>query len=159
MKDICVQEHLVRRAAVEDRWTEALRQHVKGCRDCAAAAAAAPFMTRFAKIDVRQRALPDPAVLWQKAQLLRGAAVADRAARPLNIAQVISYLAIAAGWAAMLTWKWGELQQWLLGFTPASLVGEAAGVQSSMSAAILVAVVILSSLTVMLGLHAILAEE
>jgi len=32
-------------------------------------------------------------------------------------------------------------------------------VQSSMSAAILVAVVILSSLTVVLGLHAILAEE
>ena len=159
MSDICVQEHLARRAAVEDRWTEALRQHVKECRDCAAAAAAAPFMTRFAKIDARQRALPDPAVLWLKAQLLRGTAVADRATRPLNIAQMAAYLAIAAGWAALLTWKWSDLQQWLLGFTPASLVGEAAGAHSSMSAAILVSVVILSSLTVMLGLHAILAEE
>lgn len=159
MKETCVQEPLVTHAAVDGRWTEALRQHVARCEDCAAAAAAAPFMTRFAKLDMRQRALPDPAVLWLKAQLLGGNAVVDRASRPLHIAQFISYVAIAAGWAGLLTWKWGELQQWVLHFTPASLVGEAAGMPTSTSATILVALLILSSLTVMVGLHAILAEE
>ena len=159
MSENCIQEPLVRRASVEDRWTEALRQHVATCQDCAAAAAAAPFMTRLARIDARQRALPDPAVLWHKAQILRGSAVADRAARPLNIAQMVSYVVIAAGWAGLLTWKWNEMQQWVLRFTPSSMVTEAVGGHSSMSATILVAVLILSSLTVMLGLHAILAEE
>ena len=159
MRETCVQEPLVRHAAVEDRWTGALRQHVARCEDCAAAAAAAPFMTRFAKFDMRQRALPDPAVLWLKAQLLRGNAVVDRASRPLNIAQFVSYVVIAAGWAGLLTWKWSELQQWVLHFTPESMVGAAAGMPSSTSATIVVALLILSSLTVMVGLHAILAEE
>ena len=159
MNENCVQEPLVRRAAVEDRWTDALRQHVASCQDCAAAAAAAPFMTQFARVDARERALPDPAVLWLKAQILRGSAVAERAARPLNIAQLGSYLVIAAGWAGLLTWKWKELQQFVLRFTPASLVNEAAGAPSSISATIVLAVLVLCSLTVMLGLHAILAEE
>jgi len=159
MSENCIQESLIRRAAVEDRWTDALRQHVASCRDCAAAAAVAPFMTQFARIDARQRALPDPAVLWLKAQILRGSAVAERASRPLNIAQMVSYVVIAAGWAGLLTWKWNELQQFVLRFTPASIVNEAAGVHSSMSATIVLAVLVLCSLTVMLGLHAILAEE
>jgi hypothetical protein len=159
MSENCIQEPLIRRAAVEDRWTDALRQHVASCRDCAAAAAAAPFMTQFARIDARQRALPDPAVLWLKAQILRGSAVAERVSRPLNIAQMVSYVVIAAGWAGLLTWKWKELQQVVLRFTPASIVNEAAGVHSSMSATIALGVLVLCSLTVMLGLHAILAEE
>src|SRR5687767_11751867 len=105
MNEICVQEPLIRRAAVEDRWTEALRQHAVGCADCTAAALAAPFMARFARIDVRHRPLPDPALIWLKAQLLRGTVVADRISRPLNVAQLVSYVAVAAGWAALVTWK------------------------------------------------------
>ncbi|HUP50790.1 MAG TPA: hypothetical protein VNA04_18605 [Thermoanaerobaculia bacterium] len=159
MRASCVSEPLVRRAAAEDRWTEALRQHVRECQECAAAAAASPFMARFSRIDARQRALPDPAVLWLKAQLLRSGAAADRAARPLNVAQIVSYAAIAAGWAALLTWKWDELQRWLLSFTPASLVGDLAGTQSAIPATLVLAVVLLSSLTVMLAVHSILAEE
>ncbi|HSP33843.1 MAG TPA: hypothetical protein VLU46_05955, partial [Thermoanaerobaculia bacterium] len=73
------------RAASEDRWTESLREHVPTCADCSAAVAAAPFMRRISRIDARQRRLPDPAVLWLKAQLLRTTAIVDRAMRPLNI--------------------------------------------------------------------------
>ena len=56
----CALEANVVRAAAEDRWTEALRLHCDECQDCAAAAAAAPWMTRFARISDREHILPDP---------------------------------------------------------------------------------------------------
>ena len=159
MNGPCVQESLVRRAAVESRWTDALRQHVTGCDDCAAAAETAAFMSSFAEVDERSRALPDPAVIWLKAQILRGGEVPQRALLPLDIAQITSYVVIAAGWAALLTWKWTELERWVMSFTPASLLGDLASTQSSISATVVGAVVVLSSITVLLGVHAILAEE
>lgn len=154
----CNQEPLVRRAAVENRWTDALQEHVRTCSDCAAAAAAAPFMTRFARVDERRHALPDPSVVWLKAQLLRGNIAAERAARPLNFIQMVAYVVVAAGWAAVLTWKWADLQAWLLGFTPTQMVKGLSGT-SSLSVSFLMMVVVLASLTVMLGLHTILAED
>ena len=154
----CNQEQFVRRAAVENRWSDALRQHVTECADCGAAAGAARFMSRVGKIDERQHVLPDPGVIWLKAQLLRTSVAADRAARPLNIAQIVSYVVVAAGWAAVLTWKWSDLRTWLLGFTPAHMVQGLAS-SSTLSASFLMMVVVLASLTVMLGVHTILAEE
>ncbi|HSP16936.1 MAG TPA: hypothetical protein VLV78_19475 [Thermoanaerobaculia bacterium] len=158
MSEPCRHEPQVRRAAAEDRWTDMLREHVKTCADCAAAAAAAPFMSRFARLDERQRKLPDPSVVWLKAQLLRGSAIADRAARPLSIVQMIAYTVVAVGWASVLTWKWADLQRWLLGFTPTHIVAGVAQ-YSPLSMAFLLTVVVLATMTVMLALHTILAED
>src|SRR5712691_2417551 len=115
MSEPCRHERHVIRAVVDDQWTDTLREHVTSCADCAAAAAAAPFMKRLARLDERQQKLPDPAVVWLKAQLLRGGALAERAARPLTIVQIAAYVVVAAGWAAVLTWKWSDLEQWILG--------------------------------------------
>jgi hypothetical protein len=147
----------VRRAAAQDQWTDALREHVKTCADCAAAAAATPFMKRLAAIDDRARALPDPAVLWLKAQIFRGTALAERATRPLNVAQIVAYLVVAAGWASVLTWKWADLQRWILGFTPAGMVQSVSA--NPLSLTFMLAIVVLASMTVMLALHTILAED
>ena len=155
MTEPCRHEPQVRRAAAENQWTDMLRQHIATCAECAAAAAAAPFMTRLSRLDERQRKLPDPGVVWLKAQLLRSSAVADRAARPLNIVQMLAYGIVAAGWAAVLTWKWSDLQRWLLGFTPTHMVQG----MSSLSVTFLLTVVVLATMTVMLGLHTILAED
>ncbi len=158
MIESCRHEPQIRRAVIEERWTEALREHVKTCPDCAAAAAAAPFMSRFAGLDERQHKLPDPSVVWLKAQLLRGTIIAERAARPLNALQMIAYAVVAGGWAAVLTWKWNDLQRWLLGFTPTQIVS---GVTHAtpLSITFLLTVVILATMTVMLALHTILAED
>ena len=64
MTERCIHEPQVSRAVIEDRWTDALRLHVSQCPDCEVAAAVAPFMTAFARTDVRRRPLPDPAMLW-----------------------------------------------------------------------------------------------
>ncbi len=159
MSDICRHEPQVRRAAADDRWTDALREHVKSCEECAIAAVAAPFMSRLARIDERQRKLPDPSVVWLKAQLLGGSAVADRVARPLNIVQFISYGVVAAGWAALLTWKWSDLQRWIGSLTPSGLAAGLSGGGASLSGAFLAGLVALATVTVMLAFHTILAEE
>ena len=158
MSEPCRHELHVIRAVVEDQWTDALRDHVASCTTCAAAAAAAPFMKRLAQVDERQRKLPDPAVVWLKAQLLRGGVLAERAARPLTIVQIVAYIVVAAGWASVVTWKWADLQQWILRFTPSGIVHGMAH-SSSMSIVFLLMVAVLASMTVMLALHTILAED
>ncbi|MBK5260577.1 MAG: hypothetical protein JJE51_13380 [Thermoanaerobaculia bacterium] len=159
MSERCQQETHVARAAVGGTLSESLRAHVAGCSDCAAAAAIAPFMTRFARTNERQRRLPDASVIWLKAQLLRGSVMAERVSRPLNVLQIASYVLVAGGWAAVVTWKWSNLQQWLLSVTPERLVGGLVGTESALSIPFLLTVVGLASLTVMVALHTILAEE
>src|SRR5688500_18922992 len=114
MSERCRHETHVQRAAAENQWSDALRGHVKECEDCAAAAAVAPFMYRFSRTNERQHRLPDASVVWLKAQLMRGSAIADRASRPLNIIQMVAYIVVAGGWAALVTWKWTELQNSML---------------------------------------------
>ena len=158
----CRLERDVMNAATEDTWTDALRRHVTECDDCAAAMQAAPWMHEFASIDEREHILPDPSVVWLKAQLLRGSAAADRAARPLAIYQMAAYVAVAAGWAALLTWKWNALQAWLNGLTPSGFIANASGSSSAattVSVSFFGAILALASLTVVIGMHTILSEE
>ena len=154
----CAHEPNVLHAAAEDRWTESLRGHVAECADCAAAAAAAPWMSRFARISDREHILPDPSIVWLKAQLLRGTADVARVSRPITIAQLFAYFFVAGGWAAVLTWKWNAVQAWIGSFTPSGIVHSAAG-QQSLSLSFFALVFVLASMTVMLALHTILAED
>lgn len=157
--DICRLEPDVVQAAANDRWTDSLRRHTGECADCAAAANIAAWMQKFAMLPDRQHALPDPQVMRLKAMLLRQSVAAERAARPLNILQVLAYGVVAAGWAALVTWKWSAFEQWITSFTPASIAGAAAGSGAALSASFLLTVFALASMTVMLALHTILAEE
>lgn len=159
MSNACHQEPHVRLAAAEGVWSESLRAHVQSCPDCAAAASVAPFLTRFSRVNIREQALPDPNVIWIKAQILGASSAVERVTRPLNIVQLLGYLSVAAGWAAVLTWKWSDLQRWILTLTPSQLAASASGSGGVLSATFLFTVVILASMTVMLALHTILAEE
>ena len=155
----CRYEHEVTRAAREDRWTDALRAHVAECEDCRAALDVAPWMDRFAATDEREHILPDPAVVWLKAQLLRGTAVADRIVRPMTRFQALAYLIVAACWAALVTWKFPTL----LGFVdsePSSLVHRFAATSAgALTTQLFVFVLVLTTITAALALYTILAEE
>lgn len=158
MSDSCRFQSDVMRAAADDRWTDELREHLVACRDCTAAAAVAPWMDRFARISDREHILPDPSLVWLKAQLLRGKADVARATRPLNVAQMAAYIIVAAGWAALLTSKWETILRALHRFTPRGLV-ESAASPESVSLSLIATVIALGSITIMLALHTILAEE
>ena len=154
----CRHEPEVLRAAQEDRWTDALRRHLLECEECVAAAAVAPWMTRFARIGDREHILPDPQIVWLKAQLLRGSAEVARVARPIQLAQLVAYLVVAGGWATLLTWKWNAIETWLRGFTPTGVFENVARGET-LSMSFFAIVFVLTSITVMLGLHTIMAEE
>lgn len=162
MKRECDRERQVIEAAVENRLAGELRSHVESCAECRAAAAAAGWMERFARIEDREHILPDPAMVWLKAQLLGGKAAVQRATRPITAVQMIAYGVVAAAWAGLLTWKWSALQNWLLTLTPAHFLagvsGGGAGA-ASLSLTFFALVLVLSSVTVLLALHTILAEE
>jgi hypothetical protein len=157
MSESCRFEPQVTEAAASDRWTNPLREHVASCSDCTAAAAVAPWMSRFAKVRDREHMLPDPAVLWLKAQLLRSSAAAERIARPMNQVQWVAYITVAAGWAALLTWKWDAMMRWLGSITPQGMVAATGG--AALSGSFLLTVLALGAMTVVLAVHTILAEE
>jgi hypothetical protein len=160
MTNECAFEPNVIEAVTNDAWTESLRAHVASCDDCAAAAEVAPWMGRFAQLDERQHILPDPAVLWLKARLLQTSAAVQRASLPITRLQIVAYLIIAAGWAALLTWKSNALQAWINHLSPGHVLLGVTGAEStSASLSVLVVLALLASATVGVAMHTILAEE
>jgi len=158
MSESCRFEPEVIRAAEEDRWTDALREHVTECDDCVAAMTVAPWLDRFARISDREHMLPDPSVVWLKARLLQGAAEAARASRPLDLVQIFAYVIVAGGWAALLGSRWSAIESWMRSFTPVSLMATASRADS-LPASFVAMLLVLGAMTVTLGLHTILAEE
>lgn len=157
MNEGCRYEPEVLRAAAEDRWTDALRRHLAECDECIATASVAPWLDRFAHISDREHILPDPSVVWLKAKLLQGTADAGRAARPLDVVQMVAYLVVAGGWAGLLTWHWPAVEKWMSGFSAAGVM--TAATRASLSMSFFAMFFVLASITVMLALHTIMAEE
>jgi hypothetical protein len=158
VSDACRFERDTIAAASSGKWTESLRDHVKSCADCTATSSVAGWMDRLGRTDERQRKLPDPSVVWLKSQILRGSAVAERVSRPVTIVQVVAYLTVAAGWAGFLTWKWPVVNRWMSGFSAEHIAVHAAS-SGGVSIGVLVTLFLLSSITVVVGLHTILAED
>jgi hypothetical protein len=157
----CRLEPDVVRAAASGEWTSSLRTHLSSCEDCAAAAEVGPWMQEFARLEDREHILPDPAVLWLKAKLTQSNAVIQHASTAMSRVQIASYLAVAACWAAMLTWKWAAIQAWVAGLNPSRLVIASATAQTaaSVSVTFFALVVVLASATVFVAMQTILAEE
>ncbi len=151
----CRYEPEVLRAAAGDRWTDALRRHLTECDECVATASVAPWMDRFAHISDREHILPDPSVVWLKARLLQGTVDVVRVSRPLDVVQMVAYLVVAGGWAGLLMWHWPAIQKWMSGVSPERVLSAATSVSMSSFAVLFV----LASMTVVLALHTILAEE
>lgn len=157
----CPREPDVLHAASTGDWSQATRDHLMHCADCSAAAETASWMSEFASLQDRTHALPDPAVLWLKARLLQSTAAAQRAALPITRLGVAAYLIVAAGWAALLSWKWNALHAVINGFAPTHLILGATGAEAtaSLSATVFALVIVLACGTVGLAMHTILAEE
>jgi len=158
MSDACRFESDTIAAAKSGQWTDTLRAHVASCADCSATASVAAWMDRIGRTDERTHKLPDPSVVWLKSQLLRGTAAAERVSRPVTIAQVLAYFTVAAGWAGFLNWKWEIVQRWMVGVSAQHIAVNAAST-SGVSLGMLATLFLLATITVVVALHTILAEE
>jgi hypothetical protein len=131
------------------------------CDECSAAAAAGAWMQHFAAVDDREQSLPNPSIVWLKAQLLQQTRTVDRATRPMTIVQTSAYVFVAACWTMLLSWKWDAVTAWAHTLTPSRFLMTATGnaTAASLTMTFFLVVALLSSATVMLALHTILAEE
>lgn len=89
-----------------------LREHAASCEACREACAVEEWMQRFAALQAEPPRLPDPGMLWWKAQLLRRWDAERRAASPLETGQHVQVGVGLAGCAALVVWLWPRVSDW-----------------------------------------------
>jgi flagellar biogenesis protein FliO len=94
--------------------------------------------------------LPNAQYVWWKAQFLDQELAAERATRPLFIAQVVAYAVIALGLIGLLIWKMPQIQQQFAG--PVTTT-------QTLSLSVSLMGLVLLCLTLILGLRACWLED
>lgn len=145
----CSREREVARAALRGVWADELLDHLPACEVCRESLEVSEMMRRLAEVPAQLPALPQARYLWWKAELLEQELAEERATRPLFIAQVTAYAAIALGGVALVWWKLPQLQQLFAG-----QVETAAGTLSLVLTGLL-----FLSLSLILALRAVWLED
>ena len=101
----CPREAEILRAVRADGWTDDLRDHARGCPECADALLVAAWLAEPAGAGAPQP-LPDPDLIWWKARLLARRDAVERATRPIAIVQKGAAVTAAAVAAVALGWAW-----------------------------------------------------
>lgn len=103
-------------------WDEALRTHLAACAVCRDTALVAEFLRQQSDFAGAEARLPDPGLVWWKAHLLARREAAERAVRPIAVAEKLA----GAGTAAValtgivLNWRYvAGVLRWVAGFLPA----------------------------------------
>ena len=109
---ICSEESAVARAIRSGEWNESLEAHVLGCGTCRSVRQAAEWMRVLApatQLGLREQAnLPDPQVLWLRAQISERQAAVERAHRSLQWVEVVCAMVVCAGLGVWVAWNWSE---------------------------------------------------
>jgi len=122
----CDQEAAVLNAARTGQWDGPLKAHVAGCGACRETAQTSRWMLSLAQSCEPSRegiaALPEPGLVWWRAQLAQKQRAAERTQKKLewiaSIIQAVVVLGVAGGFA----WIWprfqGQLPELLSGLWP-----------------------------------------
>jgi hypothetical protein len=108
----CSQESAIARAVRTGEWNEALRAHLRDCATCRGVQEAARWMQALAAPQPSaqpQNGLPDPQILWLRAQLSERQAAAERAQKALQWVEIACITAACAGLSVWLAWNWNGI--------------------------------------------------
>ena len=106
----CEFEAATLRAVSSGRWDDALREHAASCPDCAEAAFVAHHLqSEAAELD--ERPLPDPQLLWRRAQIEARFAATRRATRFITVMQVAAMICATGVGLLALTWLWPGIRR------------------------------------------------
>jgi hypothetical protein len=109
----CSEESAVARAIRSGEWNESLEAHVRSCGTCRSVRQAAEWMQALApesQLGAREQTnLPDPQVLWLRAQISARQAAAERAHQILQWVEVVCAMVICAGLGVWLVRDWSEV--------------------------------------------------
>jgi predicted anti-sigma-YlaC factor YlaD len=108
-------------AARGEEGTGTAKAHLASCASCREAVAAVAWMRQMADASGETHPLPDPAVIWWKAQLLRRWESERRATAPLERMHWVEVAAGVASLGVFLVWQWSGLVTLAARLSPASL--------------------------------------
>lgn len=108
----CSEEGAVARAVRSGEWSESLKAHIRRCGTCRSVRQVAQWMHTLAsesQMEAREQTnLPDPQVLWLRAQISERQQAAEREHQILQWVQVACAMVICAGLGFWLARDWNE---------------------------------------------------
>ena len=156
----CDQESRILKALASGRAADSeVQAHLASCEGCREAASVARFMGTMAETSGETRPLPDPALLWWKAQMLRRWEAERHVAAPIERMRLLEIVVGIAGVIVMIVWQWADLTRAFGSLNPAHLitVSSAANASPYLPAALVGAVLLGAG--VLAGMHRALAEN
>ena len=107
----CPQESDVARAVRSGEWSEPLQAHLRDCPVCRGVQESARWMQALGQASARQaqEGLPDPQILWLRAQLSERQAAAERVHKALRWVEIACMAAACAGFGIWLVWNWNAI--------------------------------------------------
>jgi predicted anti-sigma-YlaC factor YlaD len=108
----CHQESATARAVRSGEWDEELLAHLSQCATCRGVQQAAQWMQALADSSQHvpaQNDLPDPQILWLRAQLSERQAAAERAHRILQWIELACAMVTCIGLGVWFAWNWSEV--------------------------------------------------
>ena len=165
----CLQESAVAHAARTGEWSSSLTIHAAACAICKEVVEAVRAMERLAIPTPQDAATPTASLLWCQALLGQKQAEAERALRPLRLAEWVPAAVMALASAAFFVWYWPQVLEqtqaqfiaWQTGLWPQlwqagwSLVGMTLELSSAAAPFSLVLMALVAALVA----HPLLAEE
>jgi hypothetical protein len=141
------------------QWDEDTIEHVKGCEECRESAAVAQFMSRVAE-NTSRAPLPDPQILWLKAQLLGNAIrQQEEVVRKTSHLQWAIWASVGLLWAGIVSWKWDTITALMVDFSLQGFLLSSVAGESAISIPFVIVLTALMGITAMMAVHAIFAEE
>lgn len=153
----CPREHEVAEAAGRGMLDEAVREHARGCAECAETLAVARALRELSHADAVDRPVADPRVLWLKAQLAPRRAPAAASEKTAGGSAMV-WIAVAACWAVLLAWRWSELRGLLDRLSLGKLM-MSGGDLGAVPMTSLVVVAVMAAVTLAIMLHQVFVEE
>jgi len=99
----------------------ALAAHLAACPSCREACDAVRWMRQLADAPAEAHALPNPDVIWWKAQLLRRWDVERRAAAPIERMHKAELVGGLASLVAFVVWQWSGVSRMFSNLVPSLL--------------------------------------
>lgn len=151
-------EREVLEASRTGRIPESLESHLTTCASCAETASVAGFMRKLAGAE-KDAPLPDPGILWLKAQLLQNRQLHEQTSQALSRVQKTTWIVIGTCWAAVLAWKWETVSSWLNDASVSRLIMSSISEGDGISLPFMLLLAGLMGVTALFAAHSVLADE
>lgn len=157
------QPSLLEAAAAGHETDAAVVDHLAACPTCREAVEAVCFMRRMAEATTEPHALPNPDVIWWKAQLLRRWEAERRASAPIERMRRTEVFAGLASLAGFVVWQWSGLTRMLSSLSPSSLAtwslqATAAGAPADTSSLVFLFGSLVVGAMILAGVHRMLRD-